>query len=103
MFGVDGNGEQYVSEGNGTVQVQSSVELQTPDGGGENPVCAAAYSYCKSRQIGGARESRLPWRRRRRPPGDTPVHAVPDLSDGLFDSIVPLRARFAIAFSSPIY
>ena len=50
---------------------------------------------CKSRQIGGARESRLPWRRRRRPPGDTPVHAVPDLSDGLFDSIVPLRVRFA--------
>ena len=66
-----------------------------------NPVCMRGC--CKSRQIGGARESRLPWRRRRRPPGDTPVHAVPDLSDGLFDSIVPLRARFAIAFSSPIY
>ena len=66
-----------------------------------NPVCMRGR--CKSRQIGGACESRLPWRRRRRPPGDTPVHAVPDLSDGLFDSIVPLRARFAIAFSSPIY
>ena len=70
-----------------------------------NPVCMRGR--CKSRQIGGARESRLPWRRRRRPPGDTQgdqcTQYLTDLSDGLFDSIVPLRARFAIAFSSPIY